>query len=30
MKVFLSYPSEHVDVAREVKSFIRSTGDVTP
>lgn len=26
MKVFLSYPSEHVEAAREVKSFIRSTG----
>lgn len=26
MKVFLSYPSEHVEIAREVKNFIRSTG----
>jgi hypothetical protein len=26
MNVFLSYPSEHLDIAREVKSFIRSTG----
>ncbi|HEX8470052.1 MAG TPA: toll/interleukin-1 receptor domain-containing protein [Brevundimonas sp.] len=28
MKAFLSYPSEHVEIAREVKSFIRSTGVV--
>lgn len=26
MKAFLSYPSEHVVIAREIKSFIRSTG----
>lgn len=26
MKVFLSYPSEHLKIAHEVKSFIRSTG----